>query len=604
MPDFPEKLNSAEDKAAAQLEKDFLESVNITVRETDWEKLERNLQAHANGDEVIDGIAWEDYDPKEVLKNLFGVALDLHGEYIGEVTGGAKFDIVDPRALEWIDKYGASEVKYISESQREAIKKIVLDGYENGIPPAEQAREIRNHIGLDPHRSEVLQRYGENLLAKGIPEDRVWQLMEKRGKALLNARALGIAVNEASEAGGRATYESTKSAAERGVLDPYIYEGYRIITPDERLCKTCEAVAGEGRKLPDGVYPSSGDTIAKKHNLCRCVEGLREIAMKKQSNKTIQKTQIKGFSDIIFDTQALKRKDGIIYCQTVPIIEGVYEQWGIRVYRSYAEFSKYSHWLAGIPVVTNHEEVTPEARRIGQLFDPINKPEGLKTASTTRFYEIDLTQRESEQILSGKPIEGSLRWMCYIIEEKGEWTNPTTGERVPYDFKEVGPYVFIEYSMVRAGVIGTKDGAGFNMQCKNCQKDHIHHAPGGAEMEPEQIKEMIEEAQKPLNEKIAALEQKNTELEGKLVEMKQNTEADKNAKAFEAFKAKLKPGYEDKAQEFFTASQKDASWMLNNMDKFVQTVPKQFLRGSPLEGGAAQTFDLAKEQDKLWGRAI
>lgn len=590
---YPNDILSAEDKAAADLEKEFLRSVKATVKEIDWDKLEQDLAAHQAGEDIVDGLPWEEYDPKEALKKLFEVTLEAHGEYIGSVTGGAIFDYVDPNALKWIEEYGAKDVKYISDASKEAIRSIIRNGYENGVTVRNQAKQIREHIGLDPQRSETLQKYAENLFARGKSEAEVWRLVEKRGKALLMSRANTIAVNEASEAAGRATYQSTKSAVERGVIDANLYEGFRIVTADERTCEICNAVAGESRKLADGVYPSSGSQIAKKHTRCRCVEGLREISMKKQS---VKKASGRGQMKVVFDCQALKRKDGVLYVPTVPMIEGVYEQWGFRVLRSYAEFSQSSHWLHGVPIVVNHEEVNPDARRIGQLFDVQNKPEGLKTSAISRFYEIDCTQRELEALLSGEPHDGSLSWSCFLEEAKGEWTNPATGERKQYDYKEVGPYVFYEYSFVKQGVIGTNDGAGFNMQSCN----HNHSAPGGADMEIEEMKQAIEEAQKPLMDRIAALEQSKTELQGKLDSMVQQAEADRQAATLEKFTSKLKPGHQEKAAELFAAYQNDpAAWTLENSDKFIQAGRERQLSGRAITEGGAGGFNLEQERAKL-----
>lgn len=598
IPEFVDDLLAAQADAAEDIEKSFLKSVKVTIQNTDWEQLERDLAAHANGDAIVGGVKWEDFNPKERLKDLFSVCLDVDGEYIGKVTGGAKFDYVDPRALEWIEKYGASDVVDIDASTKQAIRNIVREGYETGITPRNQARQIRELVGLDERRAETLRKYSENLFSKGLSEARVWELVEKRGRALLNSRALTIAVNETSEASAQAGYWSTKSACERGVLDPTEYEGYRIVTPDERLCSRCAPIAGEARRIPDGTYESTGSNTAKVHVCCRCCEGLRQMKKK----QAVKRASGQGRMNIVFDCQALKRKDGVLYVPTVPLVEGVYEQWGFRVFRSYAEFSQSSHWLHGIPVVVNHEEVTPEARRIGQLFDVQNKPDGLKATAISRFYEIDCTQRELEALLSGQPHDGSLRWSCFLEESPGEWTDPATGERKQYEYKEVGPYTFVEYSFVKQGVIGTNDGAGFNMQSRN----HNHSAPGGADMEIEEMKQAIEEALSPLKGQIATLEQSNTKLQDDLKSIKEQAATEKQAQVFEAFQVKLKPGHQEKAKELFEAYQKDpARWMLENADKFVQKGRERQLSGrASTEGGSTWDLETERAKAKAEGKVI
>ena len=283
-------LQKVENKAIDELNDRFRASVRKTIKETDWSDIERRLQSMQEAGDVADAVSWQSYDPREYLEqDLFPVASDLMAEHIADVVAkgsSLSFTVTDPNALKWLKEYGAEEIKYLSDSQRQAIKDIVLRGYQDGITYQQQAREIRECIGLDPRRAEVLRKYSENLFAKGKSEAEVWRLMEKKGGALLTQRARTIAIQEATTAGARAFYETTADACKRGILDPNIYEGYRIVTGDERLCEKCSGLAGEARKLPDGSYQSSGSVTPKLHTICRCVEGIRETkgAKKPPSN--------------------------------------------------------------------------------------------------------------------------------------------------------------------------------------------------------------------------------------------------------------------------------------------------------------------------------
>lgn len=591
----------AENKAIDELNDRFKASVRETVSETDWEAIERRLQAQMQADEVADAISWQGYNPSDLLESTFSAASEISAAHIADVVAkgsSLSFELTDPNALKWLEKYGADEIKYLSDSQREAIKKIVTDGYRDGATYQQQARQIRDSIGLDPRRAEVLQKYSDNLFSKGKSEAEVWRLMEKKGMALLNQRARNIAVQEATTAGARGFYETTLDACSRGILDPNIYEAYRIVTGDERLCLKCSGLAGEMRQLPDQAYQSSGNVTPKLHHLCRCVEGIRGIKMKRQAIKKIASGE--GTANVVFDCQALKRKDGVLYVPTVPLVEGVYEQWGFRVLRSYAEFSQSSHWLHGIPIVVNHEEVTPEARRVGQLFDVQNKPEGFKTAAISRFYEIDCTQRELEALLSGQPHDGSLRWSCFLEDSSGEWTDPETGERKQYDYKEVGPYTFVEYSFVKHGVIGTNDGAGFNMQCKGCKPHSQSLAPGGADSMSEETERDLKQRMETLEGKVATLEQEKETLKGELKTFKDSDEAKQELTHKERFVGKLKPAFLEKAEEHWQECKTIGylAFEAKHPEMIIQPVQERKLRGSAMTGEGGSGWDLETERTK------
>jgi hypothetical protein len=624
----------AENKAIEELNDRFKASIRQTVAETDWGAIERRLLAQIQADEVANAISWQGYNPSDLLGEAFSAASEISAANIADVVAkgsSLSFELTDPNALKWLEKYGADEIKYLSDSQRDAIKKIVVDGYRDGITYQQQARQIRDSIGLDPRRAEVLQKYSDNLFSKGKSEAEVWRLMEKKGKALLNQRARNIAVQEATTAGARGFYETTLDACNRGILDPNIYEAYRIVTGDERLCSKCSGLMGEARPLPDRPYQSSGDVTPKLHHLCRCVEGVRgvggvtrqKLPTKKTAPKTyldpdaptrpvdltipgtpkkratkpepiemVKKKNIKESGrtkiDVIFEAKALKRKDGVIYCPTVPLVEGVFSGLGIPVLRLYEEFSKDAKWLQGLTVLTNHDDLSPSSRRIGQLVEPRPRPDTKDIAATTQFYEIDLTQREIENITSQKPIHGSLSLSYNLENVAGDYSG------VHYEAIERGPYVFYEYSMVREGVVTPTDGAGFNMECKGCQsKSHSRSsAPGGADMEIEEMKQAIDEAVTPLTEKLATLEQKNTALEGELKTIREKAEATKEAEQKALFVGKLKAGHLEKAEEHWQECKKVGYLAFEAAHTEMIIVPAQErkLKGSAMagEGGSGQ----------------
>ena len=118
-------------------------------------------------------------------------------------------------------------------------------------------------------------------------------------------------------------------------------------------------------------------------------------------------------------------------------------------------------------------------------------------------------------------------------------------------------------------------------------------------MEIEEMKQAIDEAVKPLTEKLAALEQKITGIEGEQTKQRESMDADRTARVLESFSSKLKPGHQEKAKELFEAYQTDpARWVLENADKFVQTKETRGLQGRAITEGGAGGFDLEAERAK------
>jgi len=604
---YEEDRLRAEDKLAGELAEEFLDSVEATKGATDWQLISEALIAHEAAEQITIKISWQPYDPERKIHEVLKVTAELANGHIEDITGAEMdFRMVNPSAVQWAKDYAASEVRYISDSQRQAIRDVIVRGQQGGLTYDQQARAIKQLIGLDPRRAEAVGRYEDalwkkhlkmveagasntDIKRKGLDPDSISRKSDRYSEKLLRQRSRTIAINETAESAAQGHYYTTKDACDRGILRAGIHEGYRIITPDERLCEQCSALAGETRQLPDGTY-SSGSTNPRLHTLCRCCEGIRVI---QKSKPKIEKA-VKSFIPVTFEARGLKETDTSIISPTVPMVEGVFDGWGFPALRLHSEFGPEAKWMKGLTVVTNHQALDPDARRIGQIQDPGSEEAKKRITAKTEFYKIDLTQREADAIRSGEPLHGSLHFACNLEFTPGEWN----GQH--YEAIERGPYIFYEYSLVSQGVVTPADGAGFNMECKGCKKPS---SPGGADMDEARVQELIEAAQQPLREKIAALEQKNVDLAGKLAQTEDRHEAEQKARVFEAFKARLKPGYLEKAAEMFEASQKDPLWAAEHADVFLTAKEQSHeLRGRHQDGGPA--FDLSKEQDKLWGRVI
>lgn len=74
------------------------------------------------------------------------------------------FDLTNPLALQWLREHGAEHVQ-ISESVRQSIGAILIQGYIDGLPPPTVARQLRNVIGMHPRQAQAYQRFAENMQA-------------------------------------------------------------------------------------------------------------------------------------------------------------------------------------------------------------------------------------------------------------------------------------------------------------------------------------------------------------------------------------------------------------------------------------------------------
>jgi len=591
------------DSGAKDISSNFFDFVESTLSATDWDLFEQYIET-GNFDYAAELIQWSDYAPGAAIGGVLGAAATRNSDHLAGLTGAKiRYDLTNPLALDWIEDHGAELVADIGEGAKRDLREVIFRGYFEGYTPRQQAKYIKDLVGLDERRLKAVDNYAKKLQKKGLSNTEIHQKATRYSEKLLKKRAKTIAVNEASEAATRGQYFSTKDACNRGIMDPHEWEGFRIVTPDERLCDKCAPLEGEARSLPDGVYPSTGSVTTKVHVLCRCTEGYRKITMKEVTMK--QKSGIKeavsSHTEVVLEAKGVKETETSIMVPTVPMVEGVFDGHGFPTLRLYEEFKPYVNWFEGLRVVPNHEPIDPDVRSIGQMHDPKAEDSKRRARTTTEFFKIDLTQREADQLRSKKPSHGSLSFSCYMDYEGGEWN----GQH--YDAIERGPYVFYEYSMVRNGVVTPEDGAGFHVE-KSQSQSPAHRADKrglnmGDKTDPGHEPGITEEAVKPL---IAeAVEAAKAELTEKYETKIKELEAKEKARDLLAFTESLKPGHQTEAADLYEALLKDPiGWIRENADKLALPVDEKQLKGKTVTEGATDSVAAAKQRadDKLLKR--
>jgi len=184
------------------------------------------------------------------------------------------FNMRSPEAEKWIEKHAADHIKYINATKKQAIKQIILTGFQEGLTTREQSKLIREHIGLLPNHIRAVKNYQKNLIDSGMDPSTVEKLTGTYRKKLLKYRADTIALSEGHTAANEGYRAANTGAVKRGILNPDKWEQYWMVTRDKRLCPKCEAMSGVRADLPDGDFKGDGRG-PPLHARCRCTAGLR-----------------------------------------------------------------------------------------------------------------------------------------------------------------------------------------------------------------------------------------------------------------------------------------------------------------------------------------
>jgi hypothetical protein len=221
-----------------------------------------------------------------------------------DIASTMTFDLINPRVLEFINRYTLSLITLISADTRTAIQAILYNAVRSGMPPREQARLIRPLIGLTTNQVSAVTRYRAALEAgqyrqtlnnvlrdkrydastlralrnkDALSRAQIDKMVARYAERQLKHRAEMIARTETIRAANAGQVESWMQAQEQG-LTGTMRERW-LVASDERLCPNCQEIP---RMNPDGVAiggmfatPYGPIMHPPAHPMCRCSLGIR-----------------------------------------------------------------------------------------------------------------------------------------------------------------------------------------------------------------------------------------------------------------------------------------------------------------------------------------
>lgn len=169
-------MSDALERAARKLEPRLAEAFRRAVKgirdESKVKAIARALEA-GNVDEALRlaGIDVVDaaFDPlKSELRS--GVeagaavaAVEIAGHGFVPSALHVRFDMLNPRTLEYIREYELNLIQQINEATKEAIRQNVIDGLRRGENPIAVARSVRANIGLTARQAQSVENFRREL---------------------------------------------------------------------------------------------------------------------------------------------------------------------------------------------------------------------------------------------------------------------------------------------------------------------------------------------------------------------------------------------------------------------------------------------------------
>lgn len=227
---------------------------------------------------------------------------------IGSVAAAMSFSVLNPSSVSFLQGYTFELVSGLTVILQETLRDIATRAFRDGLTVQQQARLIRQSIGLTPAQLRAVDNYRRMLEsgdAGGLREALTRELRDARfdstlqraaadGTRLTRAqierlvaryaerqlryRAEMIARTETIRAANAGQVEAWRQAQQQGLLSSTVRQKW-IVTKDERTCEICPRIPimNPGGVLIGGAFQSPIGLVRQPpdpHPQCRCALGL------------------------------------------------------------------------------------------------------------------------------------------------------------------------------------------------------------------------------------------------------------------------------------------------------------------------------------------
>lgn len=244
--------------------------------------------ADEDGKRIEEGVPWSEIidqadlrdDLQEVVERS-GVASarglrDLLVRTVDVPEARLEFDRAAPEVEKYARERSGELIKEITDESRQAVRNAVAEALASGKDYGTSAAKIKDAVGLTRVGATAVANYRDGLMEQGLPGPQVARQADAYRERLLKARAENISRTETIAATTQGQKEYWNQLAEDDIIDRDTAEKEWVVTPDDRLCPICEALAGQTVGI-DEQFEVDGEYIdgSPAHPGCRCTQALK-----------------------------------------------------------------------------------------------------------------------------------------------------------------------------------------------------------------------------------------------------------------------------------------------------------------------------------------
>jgi hypothetical protein len=192
------------------------------------------------------------------------------------------FNLNNPHTIQFADTLSSQLVREVTEETKKAIRQIIKRGAAGELTPLQQARRIRELVGLTDQQMVAVLNFQAALEFEGVAPALVRRRTERLYLRSLNQRARNISRTESIRSANAGQYNLWRQASEQGFLDTTKVAVKWTATEDDRTCDWCMSLDGKTvgfeEQFPGGTKRMANGSIKSLdpvltppiHPSCRC----------------------------------------------------------------------------------------------------------------------------------------------------------------------------------------------------------------------------------------------------------------------------------------------------------------------------------------------
>jgi SPP1 gp7 family putative phage head morphogenesis protein len=283
---LPNTLQALADKYLESMMSAFQSTTNELQNQITFEQVEEAIatgQAAWIINEVDWAAAYEDPLLNEWQPMLTYLVDEAGAATLETLKFKMRFDLLNPHSVDWIRDHAANLVREVSSGTKQAIRSVVQEAFLHGGHPKQQARLIRQMVGLTERQSLAVQHkwiaWREDPTLAHLTDAQIERRVERYARKLHKLRAETIARHETMTAVNQGQAQAIGQARQAGLIDEERARKEWITTVDDRICEFCAPMDGVQVKLDEDFDTPLG-TVAHPpmHIQCRCAWGLQFVS--------------------------------------------------------------------------------------------------------------------------------------------------------------------------------------------------------------------------------------------------------------------------------------------------------------------------------------